>query len=503
MERLDVIQEVAYLSTVNTPQYRRIMRSFYQEYEKMRYQLTKEEVLERLHACPGYEDYSMDQLQQDLSMLVNWKNLIPIQDPKRVYTIEEYKNKQYRYSMSENAVEIERMTIRLENLRTEGGSLSSSFVVRIENALRGMQTMSTKSVKEIHDWWDELQTNFQRLNQSYKDYLREFYSGKAERILKSVEFVLHKDRFIVYLQDFIRELQTNAIHIEGYLAQLASETEQEILERVIQGEMEVPYPLAEEGEDREQRIRESVQGKWDAIRQWFCSSGKSQSEYSKVLDITDEVIRKIIQNAALIVQMQNWGISRKEDYRKFISLFLDCEDIGEAHKLAAHVFGIQHVRHFKGNQFRSTDSINSSTYEEEPMVFSLKPRTRAYRPRIDRTGIENKSLQKQRQRQEYLEKAERDRQLVMRYIRGNRLDLAQIQDTVPVYVRQTLLRWIASAHLQSTHRARTEFGQEYHLLRNPGTCILHCEDGDMTLPAYTLEFMELETKEEWMRQERS
>lgn len=32
----------------------------------------------------------------------------------------------------------------------------------------------------------------------------------------------------------------------------------------------------------------------------------------------------------------------------------------EVHKLSTHIFGIQHVRHFKVNCPRSTDSINSS-----------------------------------------------------------------------------------------------------------------------------------------------
>lgn len=42
-----------------------------------------------------FEDYSMDQLVLDLNALVKWKNLTPIQDPGRVYTIADYKNKQY------------------------------------------------------------------------------------------------------------------------------------------------------------------------------------------------------------------------------------------------------------------------------------------------------------------------------------------------------------------------------------------------------------------------
>ncbi len=39
MKRLEAIQEAAYLSTGNTLQYRRIMRIFYREYEKMHFQL--------------------------------------------------------------------------------------------------------------------------------------------------------------------------------------------------------------------------------------------------------------------------------------------------------------------------------------------------------------------------------------------------------------------------------------------------------------------------------
>ena len=61
----------------------------------------------------------MNQLEADLDALVKWKNLTPIQDPGKVYTIADYKNKQYRYTMSEYAVEIERLTVRLENIFME------------------------------------------------------------------------------------------------------------------------------------------------------------------------------------------------------------------------------------------------------------------------------------------------------------------------------------------------------------------------------------------------
>ena len=220
MKYLESIQETIYLSAGNAPQYRRIMRIFFTEYEKMHFQLYKEDVLDLLREYPEFSDYSMEQLKSDLEALVGWKNLTPIQDPKRVYTIAEYKNKQYRYTMSEYAVEIERMTVKLENLFMDSGNLSMNYFVRIENALNEMEQIDRQELKAVNEWWSNLQEDFKRLNQNYQDYLREFYSGKSDKMLKSIEFVIHKDRFISYLQEFVQQLQNKSIRIENIIEKL-------------------------------------------------------------------------------------------------------------------------------------------------------------------------------------------------------------------------------------------------------------------------------------------
>lgn len=50
--------------------------------------------------------------------------------------------------------------------------------------------------------------------------MREFYSGKSDKGLKSIEFVVHKDRFISYLQEFVRQLQNKSIRIENIIKNL-------------------------------------------------------------------------------------------------------------------------------------------------------------------------------------------------------------------------------------------------------------------------------------------
>ena len=488
MQRLDAIEETSYLSVPNARVYRKIMRYFYREYEKMRFQLYKEDIFELVRQEEEFRDYTMQELEQDLAALVKWKNLTPIQDPGRVYTIADYKNKQYRYTMSEYAVEIERLTVRLENVFLESGNLSTNYFVRLEKSLEEAETMEQAGLKQVNEWWNLLQEDFRRLNQNYQDYLRDFYSGKADRLMKSVEFVLHKDKFIRYLNEFVQELQQHSRRIGQLLTRSTEGIEGIVLERVVQSELDIPHAVVEFRGGTEPNIRENVMGKWNSLKNWFLDSGQQECEAKRVLRITNEVIRNIIQNAALIVQMQNWGISRKEDYRKFLELFLKCEDLEEAHRLSAHVFGIQRVEHFRTNAPRESDAVNDSVYQENPAEYLLKPHTRAYREKKDRTGFSDRSLEKMIQRQNYLRHAEQQKEIVMRYIRDQKIVFADITEEITENTRHIFLQWIGQAGLNSEHKGRTEYGQEYRLLRGIGNCVLHCEDGDLTMPAYIMEF---------------
>ena len=490
MDHFEQINETSYLSVQNAPVYRKIMRCFYREYEKMHFQLYKEDIFQFLKEDDAFELYSMEQLVQDLEALVKWKNLTPIQDPGKVYTIADYKNKQYRYTMSEYAVEIERLTVRLENLFLESGNLSTNFFVRLERSLDETEEMENAELRTVNEWWQTLQEDFKRLNQNYQDYLRDFYSGKTEKLMKSVEFMVHKDKFIKYLNEFVQELQRHSKRMEQLLEKNSECMENTILERVVESELDIPHALLEIHGNAEPSIRENVYGKWYSLKNWFVDGQGQECEAKKVLKITSDIIRNIIQNAALIVQVQNWGISRKDDYKKFLELFLKCENLEEAHKLSAHVFGVQQIEHYKTNIPREEDSINSSVYQEEPVTFLLKPHTRGYRERKDRTGFTDKSLEKMAQRESFLRQAQKQRELMLRYVKDQKIWFGDIDEVISEDTRNIFLQWIAQANMSSQKTGRTEYGQEYRLIKKEGSCVLKCEDGNLKMPDYTLEFKE-------------
>ena len=490
MKTLSKIEETSYLT--NKMEYRYIMRCFYNEYEKVHFQLYKEELMELLkEKYPEvFADYDLDLLRLDLDSLVGWKNLTPFQDPKKVYTIEDYKNKQYRYSMTEAAVEIEKMAVKLENLFLEPASLSSNYFKRLEFDLQKTETLDPADYKTVQDWWNDLQEDFLRLNQNYKDYLREFYSGRSDKILKSVEFIMHKDRFLDYLKEFIIELTNYSEKIAIIIQDFNPDFIEKLLSSVIAAEQNTPRPKSELSSDYPKYLSEMIHGKWKALCDWFIRSESGISESERILDITNEIIQKIVQNAALIVQLENWGISRKADYKHYIDMFLDCTDMAEANKLSAHVFGVQSIKHFTTEQVRETDSINSSVFEEDAFEMILTPHTRKYTPRVDNKGYEGRRLEKENQKQEYLKRTESERKMVMKYIKDRKLSVSDIHEVVSESTRTIILSWISLANGNKSKTAHTEYGQSFRLSRQDGSCVLRCEDGDVEMPRFVLEFEE-------------
>ena len=242
---LESVPQTKYLSAENYVSYRAIMRIFYQEHQKMHYQLDKQTIMGELRQDRLFSAYTDQQLSQDLDQLIRWKNLTAIQDPRKVRTVADFQNKQYQYMMSQAALEIERMTITLENLYTHTTGLTSSSFRRIQRALDKIEKIDQMSMKDIGDWWQDLQEDFSRLSQSYQDYLREFYGPSAEKYMKSEDFIVYKRHLITYLEDFVQDLQSSSAQISAQLESLSSETTKKLLNLVHQSELDIPRPLSE------------------------------------------------------------------------------------------------------------------------------------------------------------------------------------------------------------------------------------------------------------------
>ena len=160
--------------------------------------------------------------------------------------------------------------------------------------------------------------------------MRDFYSERAGALMKSMEFVIHKDKLIQYLNEFVQELQRYSRRIARLIGQNKPCIEEQLIPRAAAGIAAIPRTKSVLEPEQRRDIQTELLESWQSLQNWFIDRPEEESESRRVLRITNEIIRGIIQNAALLVQMQNWGMSRKEDYRRFLTLFLRCETLAEA-----------------------------------------------------------------------------------------------------------------------------------------------------------------------------
>ncbi len=480
------IVETKYLTAENCWRYRPILRYFYEQYEKIKYWMYKEEVYEQLKKHELFKAYTLEQCKQDLDVLVEWGNLIPVQDTSKAATVEEFKNKQFRYQLSEYTVEIERMTLKLENILVEGASLEPTLFERIKEEVLKFPDVLTKDNKTVGTWWRDLNSDFKRLNQNYQDYIRSFYSLKAEELMKTKEFIAYKDAVIDYLREFVKGLQRNYYMIEDALKKLDEDQVKIVLDKVWEYEKSIPRL---DVEISHQALYDSIQGRWRNFNDWFLGTEATLSEAVKLFEITNEIIRKLTRFASQIVENRNSAANRKEEYRKICEMFLKCEDKDEAHKLSALAFGIFQTRHIKANMTRETESINSSIFEESPLEVEIKPRIRRYREKSSRNPIQDKSEKKEQLIKNYIKKQKQEQEVMASYIENDTIAFEYLP-IIPSHVRITLLKWIGKAVTHKNRVGKTEDGKQFKLEipTNGQRCVLKCEDGNLNMPAYRIIF---------------
>lgn len=485
------ITETAYLTTENTKRYRPILRYFYEQYERINYMLYKEDVWNELQGKTNFENYTIEMCENDLTALVSWGNLTALQDTNNVTTVEEFKHRKFRYQLTEYAVEIERLVIKLENLHIEGASLEPKLIERIKEEIENIEKTSLRNETEVLSLWENLNNDFKRLNQDYQDYIKTFYNIKMEEVAKSKQFIVYKNDLVRYLREFIQLLQDNSYIIEKKLKEIDPRTEERFLEKVHLGQKRiVRIDKLDEQIDENEIINRNYE-KWQNIKKWFLGDSTHLSEVEKINEKTTEIIRKITRIANQIAESKGNVSSKKAEYKRICEMFAHTQTTEEAHKLSSLVFGMFNTRHTKGNYVRETDSINSSLLEEKPNEYEIKPRIREYREKLPKVAIKDKTKEKQEQIQKYLKQLEKNQREIEKYIKDGKIDIKNLP-TIRSNFRKTLLQWVSKASQMPNKQITIENGQKIKLIypQNKERCTLKCEDGDLEMPAFELEFLE-------------
>ena len=472
------ISETKYLSTENSYRYRPIMRCFYNHYERLEYWLYKEDIYEELKDNEIFNDYTIEECERDLETLVSWLSLSKMQDTKNATSIEEFKNKKFRYQLTEYATEIERLTIALEEMEIKTASLEPKLFDRIRLSLSKFENINTLTEEEVNDIWNNLNDDFTKLNQNYQDFLKKFNEPKSEELLQSQLFLQFKSEIVKYLREFIKGYQQNIHYIKDIISKVSDDDIQLFLNK-LNSQYQKTSIIGKKIDFN--HLKEVNYGKILSIFKWFNGTSLAQSEGEKLMSTTDNIIVKITKYASSLIELHGNMTSRKEEYKHLCKLFDKINNIEEANKYASVIFGIENVKHFTGNSTLNTDAI-INTYDIPPIEIVLSSRTKTRKEKIKIAPIVDKTLEKQRQLEEYRRIQEENKKILKSLIKNKRITLKD-----EVNLSKVERRYIQKL-LASSNNKETEFGLTYNTIKKEDKCKITSEDGIFYMDAIEIEF---------------
>ncbi|MCL2338310.1 MAG: TIGR02677 family protein [Firmicutes bacterium] len=485
---LNAIVETSYLNAQNVGRYRCIMRYFYEQHQRLRYWLKPREVFDGAVALGLLEeDYTLEQCQKDLNQLVEWRNLVPRHDGGRSATVEEYLRKKFRYQMTPYAVEIERLVAGLEKIRGYGGSLEPSLFEEIAANLDKLEKSAGQFPPgEAVSLWERIYADFTKLTENASDYIASLQSTKVEELMLTEAFLAYKDSVTQYLQDFIQGLQRHAYKTEALLTDINEGLVHTFLANVrrdlaARPQLDDPLTPAEQLD----RLRQE----WQSMVRWFAGYENEPSDVYFLEQTTKDTIARIVRSALRIQEKHRLGVSRRRELDYLGKWFFSLADIDDSHRLAAQVFGLYRCRHFQGLDDKDTDNPDISMWQAGPNIRALRSRSRKRLRDGGAGAIKNQSERQQRAKEDFLLARREESLLLQEYLARQAVRIADL-DRVSPRERYYLLYWIGRCLANKSRRILTPegIGITLTLPAGPARARLECDDGELDMPNYLLQF---------------
>ena len=497
IKSLGNISELRYINADNVTRYRAIMRYLYLQYERLSYWLSPEQIYSGVMEWNILKNYTLEQCQLDLDQLVSWKNLTYRHDGTRARTVEEYLRKKYQYLITPYSIELERFLERLEGVKGYGGSLEPTLFDKIADTILDIyEHKGDYEPKAALEVWNSLYDSFQKLNQTSMDYIASLHTGTAEDLMMTSSFLMYKDSITLYLQDFVQALQRRSYRIEGNLKLINRDIQTRFFTCVLEGEWLIPK--VEEFFSKEE-YRKNLERRWKQLCRWFSGDENTQSELFLLEQASKDAIKKIVRSTLRIQEKQRSIVSRRHDLDFLGKWFFRLEDVNEAHKLAAYVFGLFQTRHLQGEDNRDSDSQDISMWDEIAIerVIRSRSRKRGGKGSGESETIADNSLKKVELKRQIVEYRRHELAFLLEMTKKESIKISEL-GCLSVAARIQLLGWISRCVSSEEQAFYTSEGIKVTLFipEEKEDTTLTCEDGTLTLLDYSFTF-EIENPEVW------
>jgi uncharacterized protein (TIGR02677 family) len=402
------VDEVNYLVAANAALYRPIVRLFHQRYESGETGwLWPGEVAAFVRAHhPHHPAYTDEECEAHLRQLEAWGVLTSEHDVNQARTIEEFVRAARRYQISETARVIEEMLIRLTSGDGSRGSLDTTRLARLRDALLELgrilagldaERASHDVLRQVEGLWNAADDARRELREQALRYMREMEHDRMPTAADLVVFLQYKkmlrdylDEFALGLKDFVertRDLFDDwaAAGLDGRLAAALARNERE-----------------RKGDLRpEEEVRAVFEGQIRSLRGFSARGGDAEILHAR----TTSRVRGLVEQIERVVTERRNALNRARDLRLLARAFRRAATDDDAHRLAATAFGWgtpRHMRAFGADTAAELDP-DASVWLQPPWDVELRARVRGNPNFRAVTPMEDRSLQKAELRARVLE----------------------------------------------------------------------------------------------------
>lgn len=396
---LNQVASFQYVTVENAPTYRAIMQIFFEARQRYVIELRAREVLELLQASPHHFELADEAaLDRHLSQLVTWGNLAHAHDPGAVSRLEDFYKKRFVYHLTAVGETAHRAVIEVEATVGRSGSLQSTMLTKIRDALRELAALGARSEASpdaAFTLFHELDAAFTTLTEEANHFIAEIDRTDTGPAAEE-RFLVYKQALLAYISRFIEQLRRLGAEIRAAIEAVDASGAARLIDLASRSN-DLPPSLGRG--DPAVLWREEQARRLGGMRAWFC--GETTSGAAPIVDRLAQVARDAVISLTRMLMRLNERrtrpVDRAADFRTLARWFARAPDDRAAHVLWRSAFGLYAARHFDLVE-GDPDLVPSGTswWEAPPVEVPIRLRTHGSSPTQGRPSqVPNHELSRQ------------------------------------------------------------------------------------------------------------
>ena len=487
--------QAKYLSESNYRRYTMIINYLYRQHEY--YYAPPSMPSEIYDYITGHDphgvflDYDEQKVEEDLKQLEEWGNIVSHADSSHVNRIEDFNRRRLRYQCTQVTINIERLLEQLDSkLQQIKGALDSAMVGSISGLILSLQKYETgqsagKEIRaELHQLWNQIIEQFDKLRQQASDYLGIIHSKKLEEAMQNKEISTFRIKFTEYLTDFIISLQEHVPLIE-YTFKEISRTD--LIDWVVKQLVvfQQDKPTLEDWSDAE--LRDIYMLQWNGLAKWFTYDEHGERFVNYLMKQTNETISVFTSYLQQMSEREQQVKSRKHELLHVAALFEQELSLDRCKRSFGAMTNVEKPPHLFS--MRDKEVYPEQTIiEHETEFLPLKDVKHAGARKRKVLAAAETSAADERVLIEFNKQKRLEERKLQQFTSQGEVVLEKLAMIDP-FVRQAILNWISRATGKDKVRGKTEQGINYWIEKKSDEWIkLRAPDGILHMPDYVFHF---------------